>query len=346
MAARAFLGPGSSLSGPALPAEVMEAPGVAARTRRRYSPLPHPGTRDRWSGPAVVNALKLWTAETGRPPRRQDWTGETQQPPGDAQRKWMREHPRWPSSSCVADHFGSWGAALRTAGLPVRGRPFATTIADRVIATRALAAEGASVRQIAERLGVSPASAHNYLHARDCPGCGGPITNPHATLCTECTRHLPTVERTWTRAQVRAAIDDWQREHGAPPSYREWTPSRERPGRWEAESPRWPSAAVVCDLYGDEREPWNAALRDADQAIRMRRWSDEAVRSALGRFWARKGRPPAPADLLAPAWDGPCGATLRRRYGGLAAAWSELSPVPAEATLISDRDPTAPEPRR
>ena len=51
---------------------------------------------------------------------------------------------------------------------------------------------------------------------------------------------------------------------------------------WEEESPRWPSAAVVCAVYGDDPEPRNAALRDAGLDSRHRRWSHDAIRAALG----------------------------------------------------------------
>ena len=53
----------------------------------------------------------------------------------------MREHPRWPSSSCVAAHFGTWSAALEEAALPA-GLTFGTTVPERVLAARALAARG------------------------------------------------------------------------------------------------------------------------------------------------------------------------------------------------------------
>jgi hypothetical protein len=190
------------------------------------------------------------------------------------------------------------------------------------LAARELAARGCGLAEIAARLGVSRASAHNYLRARDCPGCGAPMTTPGAERCRDCTRHEPSVARAWTRAEVVAAIRAWADRHGGPPRCRDWTPSRDRPGGWEAESPRWPSAAVVCALYGG----WNAALRDAGVGPRLRRWDDAAVRAALGDFWAREGRPPASRDLS--AWSGPSRETLRRRYGSVEAAWARLGPVP------------------
>jgi hypothetical protein len=141
-------------------------------------------------------------------------------------------------------------------------------------------------------------------------------------------RHEPSVPRTWTREDVRGAILAWTEEHRCAPSYRDWTPSRHWPSLWELESPRWPSASAVCRLYAGQPDPWNAALSDAGAGHRHRRWSDAAVRLALANAWTRLGRPPVPGDVAAAEWDGPSAQTLRRRYGGLAAAWRALGPVP------------------
>ena len=70
---------------------------------------------------------------------------------------------------------------------------------------------------------------------------------------------------------------------------------------WEAESPRWPSAAVVCDAYADYRDPWNAALTEAG-AGPLPALVDDAIRAALADFWARTARPPVTADLHDSAW--------------------------------------------
>jgi Homing endonuclease associated repeat len=95
----------------------------------RYAPLAQPGTPGRWNDEAILRALREWTEEMCRPPRRQEWCGEQPHnaPPG--RRKWMREHPYWPSSSCVADHFGSWSEALHAAGLIERAFVTASSIA-------------------------------------------------------------------------------------------------------------------------------------------------------------------------------------------------------------------------
>jgi len=292
----------------------------------RYVPLRHPGVPRRWSRDAILHALQAWAARTGAAPRRLDWSGEQPERATRAQRLWMAEHPDWPSSSCVAAHFGSWSAGLAAAGLRARPLTFGTSVAERVDAARRMAAAGRSLREIADQLDVSVSSVSNYLRARRCPECGGPVTSPRATRCAGCTAHEPTIARVWTRESVSAAVQAWQAEHGRAPTYHEWTPSRTRPGRWEAESPRWPSAAVVTDIYGN----WNAALIDARAGVQLRRWSDDAIRAALATFWTRTGRPPTSADVADPGWPGPCVQTLRRRFGGLAEAWQRLGPVPRD----------------
>ena len=294
-----------------------------------YVPMRHPGRPHRWSRESIHLALRAWVEQTGRPPRRHDWSGERPDAAPPAQRKWMNEHPRWPSSSCVAAHFGSWSKALHAAGLSARSLTFEDAVAERVEEAWRLAATGHAIRAIADQLGVSVSTVHNYLRARACPECGGPVPTPRAERCIVCTAHEPTIQSPWTREAVSDAIRAWTEEHGRPPTYHEWTPSRSRPGRWEAESPRWPSAAVVCDLYADRPDRWNAALAEAGAAVGFRRWSDEAIRLALAAYWTRSGCPPTAEDLRASEWSGPTASTLRRRYGSVERAWQALGPVPA-----------------
>jgi hypothetical protein len=314
---------------------------AGARQAPRYAPLAHPGSPGRWNDEAILRALRDWTDETGRAPRRGEWCGEH---PGGAeagQRKWMRDHPYWPSSSCAAAHFGSWGKALEAAGLIGHALDFDESVAERVEMAQCLRADGQRIRAIAEQIGVSVSTVHNYLRAGCCRQCGGPVASPRAERCLACTAHEPSTQRAWTKGGVREAIRGWIEVHGHAPSYHEWTPSRSFPGVWEAESPRWPSAAVVCDAYDEYRDPWNAALRDAGAPVRFRRWSDEAVRAALAGFWARTGRPPVPADLRTPSWEGPTAKTLRRRCGSLGRAWMVLGPVPSSSTEDAHQRVTA-----
>jgi hypothetical protein len=294
----------------------------------RYRPVMHPGVPGRWTDEDILRALRDWTAEAGGPPRRQDWSGQNPGQASAAQRKWMREHPYWPSSSCVASHFGSWSKALQSAGLPARSLTFDDAVAERIQIASRMRAEGHGIRSIAEHVGVSTSTVRNYLNAGSCAQCGGPVASPRAERCLSCTVHEPTIQRGWSRETVRDAIRAWTAERGRAPSYHEWTPSRSFPGVWEAESPRWPSAAVVCDVYADYRNPWNAALIDAGAPVRFQRWTDDAIRSALADFWARTGRAPLAADLHTATWQGPAPRTLRRRYGSIAHAWARLGPVP------------------
>jgi predicted transcriptional regulator len=296
--------------------------------RAKYEPMAHPGNQRHWERGAILAALTDWVAQTGSVPRRIDWCGEQPLRASSAQRKWMREHPWWPSSSCVASHFGSWSAALEAADLPARSLTFETSVAERVASARRLAAAGMPVREIACELGVSASSVHNYLNAGECPDCGQPVTNPRARRCSRCAGREATIARSWTREGVQAAIREWRDEHGRAPSYRDWTPLRNGVGRWAAQSPRWPSAAVVCDLYAADPNPWNAALVDAGLEVRFRRWSDDEIRAALARFWIETGRAPRSPDLCSSHWHGPHAATVRRRYGSIAAAWERLGPTP------------------
>ena len=300
--------------------------------RRSYAPLRHPGVRDRWTRAAILDAVAAWTQETGRPPRRREWTGERPHAAGAGQRKWMREHPRWPSASCVTRHFGAWSTALRTAGLPARSLVFDTTAETRVHTARRLARGGMPIGAISDRLGVSPSTVYRYLNARSCPQCGGVLPSPLAERCRDCSRSAPTITRSWTRAEVRAAIAEWHALTGRAPSYRDWTPSRSRTGRWARESPRWPSASVVCDLYADAANPWNAALQDAGAPVRFRRWSDDAIRETLAAFHESAGHRPSAGDLRAAGWDGPHPKTLQRRFGSVDDAWRQLNEAgtPAE----------------
>lgn len=60
--------------------------------------------RHRWQPEDILNAIRAWTAEHGRPPERTDW---------------YRTDPlgRHPSTGTVHDHFGSWTDALGAAGV-------------------------------------------------------------------------------------------------------------------------------------------------------------------------------------------------------------------------------------
>ena len=91
----------------------------------RSSPRP-PGLRAAprtWNRDSIVTALHTWAAEHGRPPRSYEWapaSGRAGGLVGPEPVRYELEHPRWPSTVMVAEHFGSWSDALRAAGLPAR----------------------------------------------------------------------------------------------------------------------------------------------------------------------------------------------------------------------------------
>ena len=291
-------------------------PGGGGRAAGALRPRPPPRRSAQLGSRVDPRGAPRVGGETGCPPRRADWSGERPERAGGAQRKWMAEHPRWPSSSCVAGHsgHGAQPAGRRPPGAQADLRDLGGRAGAGRAAPRGRRAGHARHRAGARGLGVD---VGNYLRARDCPDCGGPVTSPRATRCVDCTAREPAVAGAWTRQSVCEAIRDWEAEHGRPPTYREWTPARERPGIWEAESPRWPSAAVVCERYRDRADPWNAALLDAGVTVRFQRWSDDAIRRlspASGRVLDALPRSPTCATRH--------GADrARRRCADATAAW-------------------------
>src|SRR5256884_515591 len=109
--------------------------------------------------------------------------------------------------------------------------------------------EGLSIRQIADRLGRSPATVKAYFYdptgekARAvkaryqgvCRGCGA-YTQPRNgkgdayAYCEHC--HPGAIERRWTQESVLDAMRDWRRRYGRLPSSYDWsrTSARRRGG--------------------------------------------------------------------------------------------------------------------
>jgi AcrR family transcriptional regulator len=143
--------------------------------------------------------------------------------------------------------------------------------------------EGLSIRQIADRLGRSPATVKAYFYdptgdkARAvkaryvgvCRGCGA-YTQPRNgkgdayAYCKAC--HPGAIERRWTRERVLDAMRSWRALYGQLPSSYDWSRTHARRRNAQAlerlRQGDWPSATVVSKLYGS----W-AAARDAAQAV-------------------------------------------------------------------------------
>ena len=163
------------------------------------------------------------------------------------------------------------------------GEP-STAGSDRVVERRRAVAlarhyresEGLSIREIANRLGRSPAMVKAYFYdptgekawavkARYvgvCRGCGA-YTQPRNgkgdayAYCKAC--HPGAIERRWTRERVLVTMRDWRDRHGRLPSAYDWSRTHARRRGGEAlrrlNQGCWPSASVVTAVWGS----WSAA---------------------------------------------------------------------------------------
>src|SRR5436305_10217410 len=153
--------------------------------------------------------------------------------------------------------------------------PGTSTVAyDRVIErSRAVAlahhfseAEGLSIKQIADRLGRSPATIKAYFYdptgekARAvkaryvgvCRGCGA-YTQPRNgkgdayAYCKRC--HPGAIQPRWTRELVLEAMREWQERYGRLPSSYDWSRTHARARGGQAlrrlNEGCWPSASTV-----------------------------------------------------------------------------------------------------
>ena len=131
--------------------------------------------------------------------------------------------------------------------------------------------EGLSIKQIADRLGRSPATVKAYFYdltgekARAvkaryvgvCRGCGA-YTQPRNgkgdayAYCKAC--HPGAIERRWTRERVVDAMLEWRRRYGRLPSSYDWSRTRARRRGGEAlkrlAEGDWPAASVVSRVFG------------------------------------------------------------------------------------------------
>ena len=141
--------------------------------------------------------------------------------------------------------------------------------------------EGLSIRQIADRLGRSPATVKAYFYdptgekARAvkaryvgvCRGCGA-YTQPRngkGDAYRYCKRCRPgAIQRKWTRERVIDAMREWHERYGRLPSSYDW--SRTHAKRREASAlerlreGEWPSPSVVGALFGSWQKAHEAAL--------------------------------------------------------------------------------------
>jgi hypothetical protein len=162
-----------------------------------------------------------------------------------------------------------------------------TAFADRVLERhRAVAlarhcreSEGLSIREIADRLGRSPATIKAYFYDPSgekakavkaryvgvCRGCGA-YTQPRNgkgdayPYCKRC--HPGAIERRWTGELVISAMLEWRERYGRLPSSYDWSRTHARRRGEQAlrrlAAGRWPAASVVTAVF----KSW-AAAREA-----------------------------------------------------------------------------------
>jgi AraC-like DNA-binding protein len=193
---------------------------------------------------------------------------------------------------------------------------------DRVVERRRAVAlarhyrefEGLSIRQIAGRLGRSPATIKAYFYdptgekARAvkaryvglCRGCGA-YTQPRNgkgdayAYCKRC--HPGAIESRRTRELVISAMREWRDRYGQLPSSYDWsrTHARRRGGEALERLARgeWPAPSVVTRLFGT----WAAARADASRDDRAPAASREAA--ATSRLGSNSISLPKPRESTA-----------------------------------------------
>jgi len=168
------------------------------------------------------------------------------------------------------------------------------TAADRVLERRRAVAlarhyrefEGLSIREIAGRLGRSPATIKAYFYdptgekARAvkaryqgvCRGCGA-YTQPRNgkgdayAYCKAC--HPGAIERRWTRWRVLEAMREWRARYGQLPTSYDWSRTHARRRGGDAlkrlREGDWPSASVVTSVLGSWLKARAQAEWDGDR---------------------------------------------------------------------------------
>jgi hypothetical protein len=137
----------------------------------------------RYSRMLILACIEMWNDLYGMPPRAYDWNPRIA-PSGQRRREAEErlDHGHWPSVSVVRRQFGSWNAALETAGFEPRnrhqkrlgGRSYPPETRARAIG---LAEDGMTRGLIAETLGVGRTTINRWCKQAD-------VTDPRHPLPT------------------------------------------------------------------------------------------------------------------------------------------------------------------
>jgi transposase len=154
----------------------------------------------------------------------------------------------------------------------------------RVAQARGLRAQGLLLREIAAEMGVAVQTVFAWLDDPDgsklrerkeryrgsCVDCGAPTSGSDGRAkaparCRACAQRRASEQARWTRASIVAAIGEFDRRYGHPPSSNDWNPVQARKLGHHARAERfyadgcWPWSGQVLKVFGR----WNDAIRAA-----------------------------------------------------------------------------------
>jgi hypothetical protein len=232
---------------------------------------------------------------------------------------------------------------------------------DLAEAARALyqpGVNGHGIKAVAKQLGISANSVRRYVDpayaerqrrlSREakqrrtgiCRECGGETrynghrVNGPSSLCSTCLHRLQHEAKLWTRETVIAAIQEWEQEHGRPPSANDWLHS-------DPEQ-HWPNRGSVYrsgNHPGSPFQNWADAIEAAGfprprMTFHGRKgelvWTKERTLEAI-RVWAvEHGRVPSCLDWDRRADDRPTSGWVQQLFGrwNIALALAGLTPRP------------------
>ena len=275
---------------------------------------------DNWNRERIIDACKLWAAETGTPPRYVDWMpvhrSLDRSPDRAGAEKWEREEGRWPSTQIVFAHFpGRWRELLLASGFD-SPPPITMPLQERIPYVLQLHyEEGLTWAKVADVLGMKTDAVRKYRNAHRCPADDCEQWVVKGALCRDCAcRGNSPWGRAWTREEVIDALQLWIDQYREPPGSDAWKPPYDP--RWLAACPTCPPTSVVVRLFETEGG-WNGALNSVGHnRPRAPIFSNAEIARQLRAHYAKHNASPKKSTWdSSPAW-----ATIIHRFGSITAA--------------------------